>query len=769
MWGSLRNQVENVSKTVSKPGGVSTLISRIGEAVAPTAQSDEEYEEDEEYYDDEEEEEYYEEEEEETVQYLEEDDSSDNVKSPPPDAFSNMLAQAFDQLEEYNNNTEEDHKYVVSKSYTGNDDDGLTQEDAALEQISQSIRQELEIAASDSSLATVQQNSTTLNVHGSQSSQEQVGEDTTHYDSSFIENDPKNLIKETTNAIVVGNESSAATHGSTAKPSYDNLEEPNLQPQPFKTNDEQEFDATVSTGKSSSSRKETTTGDLSLTETHTNKEEATALSVMDKTTNDEEESTSTRGEGQEEDLDTSLDRPAILAQSIHYIRQLEDDLIQEKALSTSLQQQMADLEKQFRMQKQQMEEQFHRQSEKLQQCTDENTMLRNEKQRLDLLLKERQNVFDEGNQKQRIQYQRLLEESKRTMNQGEHKLEEKVAEMQQLQKVIGDMRSNMRATVERAKEAEEIIKELTCERDELEKELNEELDVKAALEEELEEIKRATGKVGGLQMELKMLKEETDREKEKSQSAAEAARSNLAEISAQCDAAKQEASDLERQLAAALADLELSRADYERAVRSNENLQLALESFQAEREAELSLLEEQRQHAEVALAEAHAAGIEAIKEVNEARVKEVQIAADAAIRNLMEEVKTLETSVQQYRKESNNLRRSLDEAIHRLQATQEDVIDRSLMKNILLDWHARKGQSRREVLEIMSSLLHFTDDDKVKVGLGDNGPGAFGKVVGAVAAPLPKSAVDADKIEGDSVREKWVNFLLAEVGDRDSL
>lgn len=147
-------------------------------------------------------------------------------------------------------------------------------------------------------------------------------------------------------------------------------------------------------------------------------------------------------------------------------------------------------------------------------------------------------------------------------------------------------------------------------------------------------------------MELKLLKEETDREKEKSLSAAEAARNNLTEIASQRDAAKQEARDLERQLAATLADLELSRKDYERAVLSNENLQSALESFQVEREAELSLLEEQRKHAEATLAAAHAAGIEAINEVNEARVKEVQLAADSAIRNLMEEIKVLEASVE---------------------------------------------------------------------------------------------------------------------------
>jgi predicted RNase H-like nuclease (RuvC/YqgF family) len=67
-------------------------------------------------------------------------------------------------------------------------------------------------------------------------------------------------------------------------------------------------------------------------------------------------------------------------------------------------------------------------------------------------------------------------------------------------RIRGSECSNMRATAKRAREADQIIKELTCERDELEKELHEELDIKASLEEELEEIKRATGKVGGLQV-----------------------------------------------------------------------------------------------------------------------------------------------------------------------------------------------------------------------------------------------------------------------------
>lgn len=113
-----------------------------------------------------------------------------------------------------------------------------------------------------------------------------------------------------------------------------------------------------------------------------------------------------------------------------------------------------------------------------------------------------------------------------------------------------------------------------------------------------------------------------------------------------------------------------------------------------------------------------------------------------------------------------NLRRSLDEAIHRLQTSQEDVIDRVLMKNILLDWFSKTGKGKKDVLALMASVLHFTEEEKDAIHIGDHS-GALGKVVGAVAAPLPPSAADIDHLEGDTVREKWVNFLLAEAGDED--
>ena len=111
------------------------------------------------------------------------------------------------------------------------------------------------------------------------------------------------------------------------------------------------------------------------------------------------------------------------------------------------------------------------------------------------------------------------------------------------------------------------------------------------------------------------------------------------------------------------------------------------------------------------------------------------------------------------------MRHSLDEAIRRLQTSQEDVIDRVLMKNILLDWFNKTGKNKRDVLTLMASVLHFTEEEKDAIHIGDHHGGTFGKVVGAVAAPFPPSAADMEHLEGDTVREKWVNFLLAEAGD----
>jgi chromosome segregation ATPase len=264
-----------------------------------------------------------------------------------------------------------------------------------------------------------------------------------------------------------------------------------------------------------------------------------------------------------------------------------------------------------------------------------------------------------------------------------------------------------------------------------------------------------------------MLREDYEREKSKKKSFAASAESSTAQLESERDVAQAGVHDLRQQLSAALADIEVARSDTSRVMMGNNNLQSALEAFQSEREAELSMLEEQRLEAEQATAAAHAAALEATREANEARVREIQQAADAAVKNSMNEVEQLEAKLEKYRVENIQMRRSLDEAINRLQTTQEDVIDRTLMKNILLDWLTKaSSKDKKPILEVMASVLHFTDEEKDRVNIDDSSLALRRKaLMGRVAAPLPPTKADMEHLEGDNVREKWVNFLLAETDD----
>eukprot|EP01083_Nonionella_stella_P146188 459419_1 len=176
---------------------------------------------------------------------------------------------------------------------------------------------------------------------------------------------------------------------------------------------------------------------------------------------------------------------------------------------------------------------------------------------------------------------------------------------------------------------------------------------------------------------------------------------------------------------------------------ANTNLQAAMEAFQIERESELTLLEEARESTEQAMAASNELALQSMRQENEAAMKEVQIASNNAIQNMMTELQLTEQKVEEYMKETINLRRSLDEAIHRLQTNQEDVIDRSLMKNILLDWHSKSGKARRDVMVVVASVLHFSEVDKDKCGIGE-GSSTIGKVVDAVAPPLTPAAKKAE-------------------------
>ena len=147
-------------------------------------------------------------------------------------------------------------------------------------------------------------------------------------------------------------------------------------------------------------------------------------------------------------------------------------------------------------------------------------------------------------------------------------------------------------------------------------------------------------------MELRLLEEERKREKALLESANEESSENFIIVSSERDAAKAKVQDLEQRLAAAHADAEIANNDKNRAFLASENLQRALEAIQSERDSEIALLMEQRVSAEEAMSAAHAAEVEAIRQANDTKMKDVQYAADKSVQNSLAEMDKMETIIQ---------------------------------------------------------------------------------------------------------------------------
>jgi len=346
-------------------------------------------------------------------------------------------------------------------------------------------------------------------------------------------------------------------------------------------------------------------------------------------------------------------------------------------------------------------------------------------------------------------------------------LDERDEEIKRLKEKIRNTESKLNEHQEGEEEAEEELEEAHQENDTLRQTIeNLELE-KKNLKEQILTLKSGSEELSGLQIELTLLKEERDREKAKNLAFLDSTLSSRTQLETERDNALSELKDLKQQLAAARGDLEISRADCSRTVMANENLQSALEAFQDERRAEMEMIDEQRRQSEETLRSAHVTATNALKQIHETEIYDVQKASDDAVKNAMQEMELVESNLEKAKSENYQMRRSLDEAIHRLQTTQEDVIDRNVMKNILLDWCTLNDKSKRQqVLQVMANLLHFSEEEREKVHLTSKSlESVRAQVVGALAAPLPPSKADVEHLEGSNVHEKWVNFLMAETDD----
>ncbi|GMH98065.1 hypothetical protein TrST_g10764 [Triparma strigata] len=380
-----------------------------------------------------------------------------------------------------------------------------------------------------------------------------------------------------------------------------------------------------------------------------------------------------------------------------------------------------------------------------------------ENQRLEEQLRDLREAHEGLANSQDIRISRIMEEAEANVAKAKREAMENNSEVAQLREIINNMRNSLSSSSDAADTYKNQLISLQADYERMSVDFN-------ALSRQNEEsrgvintLQDLSSSSTDLQLEMKALKKVLDNEKERYQALEE-----------ERDDAEGRANEMRSRLVATSADLDIARTEAQQAQDSSNNLQMAMSKLQDERDAELGMMEQQRLDSLTAEQESWRTKLAATARLHEGEVQEIEAKHQEDLKAQQERYKKQEARLDETRADNVTLRRSLDEAIGRLQATQEEIIDRALMKNVLLDWHSKQGEERNAVMSIMASMLNFSDEEKKTAEVYDNAAGKEGvvrRIVGNIAAPMPQPAVNVNELEGDTVSDKFQAFLLAEIGD----
>ena len=118
--------------------------------------------------------------------------------------------------------------------------------------------------------------------------------------------------------------------------------------------------------------------------------------------------------------------------------------------------------------------------------------------------------------------------------------------------------------------------------------------------------------------------------------------------------------------------------------------------------------------------------------------------------------------------EKKAMQKSLEAALAQLRNSQQDVVDRALIANLVASYF-QKGYNK-DILVLISKILQFNQEQMVSVGLAvPRNLNIVKSIVDGIKKAVPPSGgiggeVDPSDLEGDSLAELWVNYLNAEAG-----
>lgn len=124
----------------------------------------------------------------------------------------------------------------------------------------------------------------------------------------------------------------------------------------------------------------------------------------------------------------------------------------------------------------------------------------------------------------------------------------------------------------------------------------------------------------------------------------------------------------------------------------------------------------------------------------------------------------------EFSNERRKIQKTLEQAVAQLNNSQQDVVDRALIANLIVSYFQRKRS--REVLDLISRVLDFTEEQQVATGLRPppvlnfpivNSTGSvFSSILSSVVGAPPAQPVE---VQGDSLAELWINYLLTQTDE----
>lgn len=323
---------------------------------------------------------------------------------------------------------------------------------------------------------------------------------------------------------------------------------------------------------------------------------------------------------------------------------------------------------------------------------------------------------------------------------------------------LGDLEESLRTVQDDAQMAESARAHLDAECEEL-RGLNAKLT--SQFNTRTNELDDAEEKVAYLQDQVATLEEEVADARHTSVSRVEqsvqAGRSEVESVTEMLQTEQSLRQEMEDSLARVQAELDIAQVSAREATllaethrQAEGNLQIAIEQFEAERDAEIA-----RQTASLRkdLDKALEGG---------ASLKEMQEEASLStnrIEELTAEVLELRAALGRLADERVELKLELEEKLSRLNHPDAggQLVDRRVVRQLLVSYFRVDSLRRQDVLELMSRMLAFSEDDLIAVGIKRRR--LMERLGSVVQAP---HLDDGSPVPIGTVSEKWIEFLIKE-------